>query len=807
LLPENFFPRLLKRTAEQPKNAQSYFDQLFAAMENGGDFGLEKIAYFNGGLFDGRRALPLDSGDIGLLQAAASLDWSQIDPTIFGTLFERFLDPDKRAQIGAHYTDPEKIMMIVEPVILRPLREEWAIARAQIEGLIGGRIKPAEIRLDVSGRMQAGIRLGQQRRLKPVEAAEEVRSQFLERLRKITILDPACGSGNFLYLALQGVKDIELKANLECEVLGLPPRVPVVGPEIVRGIEINRLAAELARTTIWIGDIQWRLRNAIYAKPEPILRKLDAIECRDALITPVSQPSSVNKSDQKFVEAEWPPAEFIVGNPPFLGSKFFRKGRPGRKGSPPTKGLGDGYTETIYSIFAGRVPQSADFCNYWFLKSFDAFLNGSAFGLVATKSIAKGSNNQVLKRICASSEAIISAAWTNEPWVIDGAEVRVSLICVGRKESGEIPRLNGHVVDHINSNLTTGLDVATATPLVENGRIAFQGVKLNGPFEVTDEEARSMLAEPVNVNGLPNSLVVRRFVQNDDVTERPRPAWVIDFTAYPSRQQASQFQTPFEHLTRCVLPYRQSLETSAASENSKLANYWLMQRPRPKLRQAIAALTRCILVPETSEHRIFVWSTIDAVFSGSLFVIARDDDVTFGILCSSWHDLWATAQGNRLGAGNQRRYNATRTFETFPFPDGLTPNVPVRDYANDTGAAAIAEAARRLDELRNAWLNPPDLLRITPVVGRFLSCALPRDAAAAAILRERTLTNLYNQRPQWLIDVHRNLDAAVAAAYGWPTEISEGTVLSKLLELNVERAAANKAGDHPRDVDYFEDND
>ena len=184
LLPDNFFPRLLKRAAEQPKNAQGYFDQLFAAMEHGGDFGLEKIAYFNGGLFDGRRALPLDSGDIGLLQATASLDWSQIDPTIFGTLFERFLDPDKRAQIGAHYTDPEKIMMIVEPVILRPLREEWAKVHAQIEGLLSGAIKPAEIRLDIAGRMQAGMQLGQRRRLKPIEAAEEVRSQFLERLRK-----------------------------------------------------------------------------------------------------------------------------------------------------------------------------------------------------------------------------------------------------------------------------------------------------------------------------------------------------------------------------------------------------------------------------------------------------------------------------------------------------------------------------------------------------------------------------------------------------------------------------------------------
>lgn len=274
LLPNGFFPKLLKRCAEKPENSKRYFDGLFAAMEDGGEYDLTDIAHFNGGLFDGRRALRLESGEIGLLQAASSLDWSQIDPTIFGTLFERFLDPEKRGQIGAHYTDPDKIMLIIEPVILRPLRDEWAAAKAEIEKFLHDEIKPP-------------LRAKTRRRMTPTEAAEEVRSRFLERLRRVTILDPACGSGNFLYLALQGVKDIENRANLECEALGLAPQTPTIGPEIVHGIEINPLAAELARTTIWIGDIQWRLRNGIHSKPQPILRKLDSIECRDALITAI----------------------------------------------------------------------------------------------------------------------------------------------------------------------------------------------------------------------------------------------------------------------------------------------------------------------------------------------------------------------------------------------------------------------------------------------------------------------------------------------------------------------------------------
>src|SRR6202790_465780 len=336
LLPDGFFPKLLKRAGQRPDRAQENFNSLFEAMEHGGEFDLTDIAHFNGGLFDGRRAIRLDCGDIGLLIAAASLDWSQIDPTIFGTLFERFLDPDKRAQIGAHYTDPEKIMMIVEPVILRPLRAEWEIARADTEKLV----EAAHLK---KGRAFDNA----------MAKAEEPRAKFLERLRKVTILDPACGSGNFLYLALQGVKDLELKANLKCGSRALTPPIPVIGPEIVHGIEINPLAAELARTTIWIGDIQWRIRNGIYANPQPILRKLDTIECRDALIT--------KNEDGSFVEAEWPTAEFIVGNPPFLGGKILRSG------------LSSEYVEHLFQVFDEQVSREADLVVYWFEKALVQF--------------------------------------------------------------------------------------------------------------------------------------------------------------------------------------------------------------------------------------------------------------------------------------------------------------------------------------------------------------------------------------------------------------------------------------------------
>ncbi len=501
LLPENLFTKLLRRSLQRPEQAKAYLDKLFEAMESGGDFDLTEIAWFNGGLFDRRRALRLDEGDLGLLVAADSLDWGMIDPTIFGTLFERFLDPDKRAQIGAHYTDTDKIMKLVDPVVLRPLRAEWETCKQMIVGLLDGSIKPP-------------MRKTTRRRMTPTEAAEEEHSRFEERLRALRILDPACGSGNFLYLALQGVKDIEYRANLECEMLGLHPRLPLVGPEILRGIEINAMAAELARTTIWIGDIQWRLRNGIHSKPVPILRKLEAIETANALVTqplqlrhgpedttsakPVeldllpSHPEQVNESR----EAVWPQAEFIVGNPPFLGAKLLRQH------------LGDDVVEDLFQTFDGRVPKEADLVCYWFEKALDAVQSGrsSRVGLVSTNSIRGGANRRVLDRIGAQSR--IFEAWSDQPWVVDGAAVRVSLVCFG--QGADELRLDEKQVAVINTDLTAGaMDLTKARRLAENLGVAFMGDTKGGAFDVTGDLARAWLKLPLNPNGRPNSDVLR----------------------------------------------------------------------------------------------------------------------------------------------------------------------------------------------------------------------------------------------------------------------------------------------------------
>jgi type II restriction/modification system DNA methylase subunit YeeA len=770
LLPEGLFPKLIKQSSRNPARGQSYLNKLFEAMEGGGDFDLNDIAWFNGGLFDGRRALPLDEGDVGLLTAAGSLDWSLIDPSIFGTLFERFLDPDKRAQIGAHYTDQEKIVRLIEPVILKPLREEWDLAKSEIKGLLAGQSKPP-------------MRAKERRRMTPLEAAEEVRSRYLERLRNLRILDPACGSGNFLYLALQGVKDIENKANLECEMLGLQSRLPVVGPEILRGIEINPLAAELARTTIWIGDIQWRLRNGIHAKPKPILRKLDAIECRDALISTAPTltmdgmlarqlPSSAPQERANYYEAEWPKAEFIVGNPPFLGIRLMRTG------------LGDDLVERLFLVYDGRVSREADLVCYWFEKARAALKAGSTkrVGLVATNSIRGGANRRVLDQIVVESP--IFEAWSDEPWVINGAAVRVSLICFGPEDG--MSRLDGRPVAQINADLTAGsTDLTRAHRLAENLDVAFMGDTKGGAFDITGELAREWLLLPSNPNGRINSDVLCPWRNGLDVTRRPRDMWIVDFGWEMSEHEASLFEAPFQHIRENVFPDRAKNRRDAYR-----LRWWRHVEPRPAMWAALAKVKRYIATPTVAKHRLFVWLDRRICPDHQLIVVARDDDLTFGILHSRFHETWSLRQGTWLGVGNDPRYTPTTTFETFPFPEGLTPNIPARDVTTDPRAIAIATAAKRLNDLRSAWLNPPDLVHIEPeVLPGYPDRVLPNNTVAAATLRLRTLTNLYNQSPQWLVDAHCDLDAAVATAYGWPSDISNENALAKLLELNLTRAA------------------
>jgi type II restriction/modification system DNA methylase subunit YeeA len=255
LLPDRLFMSMLEAARPDPAAFEGHARTLFTAMRSGGLVGFQRVDWFNGGLFDTDEALPLERADVADLLAAARLDWSQIDPSILGTLFERGLDPAKRSQLGAHYTDRDKIMKIIGPVVVEPLLAEWAEARAAIEAALA--------REKVARSPAAATRAHNE--------AQELRTAFLERLRAFRVLDPACGSGNFLYLGLRALKDIEHRVNVEAEALGLGRSFPAVGPEAVKGIELNPYAAELARVSVWIGEIQWMRANGYEAGRNPIL--------------------------------------------------------------------------------------------------------------------------------------------------------------------------------------------------------------------------------------------------------------------------------------------------------------------------------------------------------------------------------------------------------------------------------------------------------------------------------------------------------------------------------------------------------
>ena len=759
LLPGHMFTEMLGEALRIPEQFTDLAGDLFSAMASGGRIGFKKIDWFNGGLFDDATALPLEKADIETVLAASNLDWSEIDPSILGTLFERGLDPGKRAQLGAHYTDRDKIMLIVEPVVIRPWLAQWETEKAEIAA-----------ELD-----RAGAAKSPTTRTKRQNEAERRYRTFLNRLRAFTVLDPACGSGNFLYLSLQALKDLEHRVQFEAEALGFQRAFPEIGPANVKGIEINPYAAELARVSVWVGEIQWMRRNGFSEARDPILKPLDTIECRDAILKPLDtiecRDAILTPDD---TEPDWPEADVVIGNPPFLGGKLL------------ITHLGEDYVSRMFKTYVGRVPAEADLVCYWFEKAGRQIAFGKAqrAGLVATNSIRGGANRRALQ--AATDNRRIFEAWSDEPWVIDGAAVRVSLVCFSRAGVGSVAgaRLDDESVDEIYADLTArrggaGVDLTSVHRLPENAGVAFMGDTKGGAFDVAGDQAREWLRLPANPNGRTNADVLKPWVNGMDLTRRPAGKWIVDFGLDMSVGDAALYEEPFRWVKERVFPMRQANRREAYREY-----WWRHVEPRQGMWAALDGLSRYIATPTVAKHRLFVWCDVRICPDHALIVIARDD-TTFGILHSRFHEIWSLRLGTWLGKGNDPRYTPTTTFETFPFPRGLTPDILVADYADDPRSVVVALEAQRLVALRDRWLNPPEWVEWVdePVPG-YPKRPVPRDEDAAKALKKRTLTNLYNARPQWLADAHEALDAAVAAAYGWPADISDDEVLRELLALN-----------------------
>jgi hypothetical protein len=731
------FAEIIDQTRREPSRFRRYASDLFQAMADGGEVLFQKIPYFNGSLFDDVTVEELSIEALGKLEQASNLNWESVEPAIFGTLFERSLDPAKRAQLGAHYTSRDDILLIVEPVLMQPLRREWEAI--QIEAA------PIRANLDAATTTRE--------RTTNTNTLTALREKMLKRLREIKVLDPACGSGNFLYVSLQRLMDLEKEVIFHELFNGLTLPIPEVHPRQMHGIEKDPIAHDLASIVVWIGYIQWRQQNgyATLTRREPILEPLTGnIRQMDAIVS------------EDGTEPDWPEVDVIVGNPPFLGDKKMRSE------------MGDEYVQLLRKMYGKRIPGQSDLVCYWFEKARAQLQNNTVkrVGLLATNSIRGGANRIVLDRIKASGDIFL--AWSNRDWVLEGAAVNISIVGFDNgKESLRI--LNGKPVDVINADLTTSANITQAKKLEENRGIGFIGDSKKGAFDIPKLLAEKMLSMS-NSTGRNNSDVIRRWLSAEDIVQSKRDMWIIDFGIDMSEAQAALYAVPYKYLLEHVKPMRDEVRSQAEKRK-----WWLHARPAPDYRAATGKHQRVIATPIVSKHRVFVWIESEILVSHAVGVFAREDDYFFGILHSYLHEIWALRLGTSLE--DRPRYTPTTTFETFPFPWP-----PGYEDTASSAYSAVSAAAKQLNEERTSWLNPPGLGENT--------------------LQDRTLTNLYNALNVWrgkdkmrvkdaaadfaprLNDLHNTLDRAVCDAYGWPHEVlnDDEEILRLLLALNLERS-------------------
>jgi len=816
LLPDDLFTDILKSSAEDAAHFARTLENLFRVMAQGGDFGQHRIRHFDGHLFDDASVFELNENELRILGEAAEADWQFIEPSIMGTLFERALEPEQRSQLGAHYTSEGDITTLVEPVLMQPFRREWAKIKGELAAAF------------VKGKGHA--------------AQRDRLAKFQKQLSSVTVLDPACGSGNFLYVSLQLLLGLEKEVINFAAQLGYVFKPQVTVPQL-RAIEINPYAFELAQVSVQIGYLQWRRDNGFDNDRAPVLQVLDGFQNEDALLVPhfrnkartlkEAQAGEHKRDDalKFYSERGWPKCGVIVSNPPFLGGKLLRRE------------LGDAYVEALFQNFANRVRPEADLCCYWFEKARQHIQNGKCgrAGLLATQGIRGGANREVLKRIKETGD--IFFAESDRAWILAGANVHVSM--VGFDDGSETLRiLNGRPEKIINPNLTATANVTMARPLKPNIDIAFMGTTKGGAFDIPEELALEFLRAP-NPHGQPGSDVVVPWVNGMDLTQRPSQTWIIDFGVGMPESKAANYEAPFQYLLKTVQPERQK-----NNRETYRRLWWQHVEARPAMRMALAPLQRFLCTTRVSKHRLFVWLHAPTLPDSATFAFARNDDYLFGVLHSRTHEVWARMQGTQVRDRESGfRYTPTSCFETFPFPFSsdlqafATPAVdqppapgdpePDRTYAENLAAknyfmakedsppyrvhstpeehrATIAAAAKELNDLRERWLNPPEWTETRAlefpgtVKGPWSRYVVqpdknglgtvryprlePRDAACAAKLKARTLTKLYNERPTWLDLAHKKLDAAIAAAYDWAADLTDEQILERLLALNLARA-------------------
>jgi hypothetical protein len=782
LLPDEPFRRLVGEVAlPNPEEFVPAAEELWKAMDAGKRFGLRKLLRFNGHFFKDAEALPLDKDDLGILLQAAEADWSDVEPSIFGTLLTRALDPEERHRLGAEYTPPEFIARVVRPTVEEPLRERWTAVQAEVLQIReGGKAKDRKL-------------------------AEQKLREFHDYLRALHFLDPACGSGNFLYVTMHMVKRIEVEVlNELASVTGTRElRFQEVDPSQFYGIEIKPWAREIAELTLWIGFHQfWRRTHGDIQPEEPILRDTGTLENRDAILTsegtkrdpsrdrPDPRPCLRHPATGELVpdpaakleymavikpqEARWPAAEFIIGNPPFLGEKRQRDL------------LGDGYVDALRGAYPA-LSDNADLVMYWWHKAAKEVASGRTFraGLITTQSITQSQNRTI---IAAAAEAGARVCWAiaDHPWcdgAADTAEVRVSMTVIAKDPAsatlatipysryarGDLPIIGETRVPRLNFDLSAHADVpeAATMPLVANRNMCSQGYKLVGDgFVCEAEEARALIAADER-----NARFVLRFRNGKDLTTRPRDVYVIDF-GLCDEDTARSAPMLYDRLHDRVMPSRQ------ANPRATYAKYWWrFAEARRELREALRGLPRYLATSEVAKFRVFTFLDADVAPDGSLMCVASDDDFIFGVLSSSIHGAWSLAAGSRMGIVGTPRYSKGACFEAFPFPDP-TPELRRR----------VSECVRRIDAHRKAAIARSDKVGMTSMYN-----VVDRLRAGTALTKaEREVHQL--AACGTLRDLHDDLDRAVAEAYGWPWPATAPQILDRLVALHETRVEEERRG-------------
>ncbi|KTT68113.1 class I SAM-dependent DNA methyltransferase [Sphingomonas sanguinis] len=752
LLPAGGFVTLLSDARERPDAFVPWIEDLWHSMDRGGEANVLRCAVrrFNGGLFHTADALPLNREEIGELLAAARRDWRDVEPAIFGTLLEQALDPVQRRRLGTHYTPRAYVERLVTATVMEPLRDDWAQVLSAVEA---------------------------ERPDNPRAAVQRVRD-FHRKLATTRVLDPACGTGNFLYVTLELMKRLEgevleVLAELSGEEI-LHLDTETVHPRNFYGIEYNARAAAIAQLVLWLGYIRWQLRNGGQVS-DPVLEDVQSIVTADALLTPSG------------AKTPWPEAEFIVGNPPFIGGKDLR----GR--------LPQGMAEALWRAYP-KMPRAADYVLYWWDRAAQALAaRGSPlirFGFVTTNSITQTFGRRVIARAIEGPVPLsILHAIPDHPWTKatpDAAMVRIAMTVVARGSAegrrlrivhesaldSDTPTIRfAETIGRINADLSVGANVGSAQPLLANSWLCSRGVSLHGAgFIVSPAEA--MLLGLGRREGLERH--IRPYCHGRDLTARTRGAMVIDLLGLSEAEVRQRFPEVYGHLLRTVRVSRQAqfARSPTADAAAYLDKWWLMGKPRTELRSAFEGLSRYIATVETAKHRLFQFLGADTLPDNKLICIAAADAWILGVLHSSVHEAWYLANAGMLGVYDQPAvYVKTTSFDPFAFPE-----------MGEATAANIAALAEELDATRKRILAEVPDLTLTGLYN------LRAKLVAGTPLTDEEQDLRRAGSVDLIARLHDQIDAAVIAAYGWPATITAPAMVERLVALNAERRAEERSG-------------